>query len=128
MPIAAIAVVTSCVWPAGAAERFVTRDPLRAFVYERYARGDDYFINGTAGALLLRCALTPANAPYAGVALSESSIWGNRGGPWELFRRRSDGRFAYMGSRRLADLSCLQSCSAGEFLATGRCAWRAGWP
>ena len=113
--------------PGAAAEPFTTRDPLRAFVNAEYQRGEDYFIRGVRGTVLLRCTLTRPNAPYTGVAYSERSIWGNRGGPWELFRRRAAGQYEFAGTRWLSDLSCLQSCRSDDYLRNGRCHWQKGW-
>lgn len=107
---------------------FPTSDPLRAFVHEEYALGSDYFINGTGDTVLFRCLLPTAEHSFEGIALSERSIWGNRGGDWELFRKTADGSFAYVGTGRIADTACLESCQSREYLSTGRCTWRRGWP
>lgn len=106
---------------------FVTRDPLKAFVYEEYPLGDDYFIRGNRDTFVFRCILTPKQDRIDGVALSEISIWGQTG-PWEVFRRRSDGTFEYLGSRNVRDTSCLESCRTKEYVATGKCTWHRGWP
>ncbi len=112
---------------AALAKGIRTRDPLRAFVRGTYERGNDYFIHGTEDTTLLRCVLTKATDGLDGVALSELSIWGNHGGPWDIFRRTGDG-FVYDGTRELPDTSCLESCRSKEYLASGRCTWRHGWP
>lgn len=70
-------------------EEFQTHDPLKAFVYEEYPLGDDYFIKGNADTQLFRCILTKETDGLEGVALSEISIWGNRRGPWEIVRKDS---------------------------------------
>ena len=106
---------------------FRTTDPLRAFVHEEYPWGDDYFIHGTKDTILFRCVLTKKSDGLDGVALSEVSIWGNHGGPWEVFER-SGKQFVYRGSRELPNTACLESCPSKEYLASGRCQWTRGWP
>lgn len=110
------------------AEEFVTADPLRAFVYGEYPLGSDYFISGSSDTTILRCVLTTPQRPFAGIALSEISMWGNRTGPWEVFRTRPDGTFTYAETGYLADTSCLESCQSKEYLASGQCTWSRGWP
>lgn len=112
-----------------AAERvqFVTRDPLKAFVRGEYPWGDDYFIRGAEDTVVFRCLLDKKRDGVDGVALSEISIWG-RTGPWEIFRRRSDGAFGYVETRGVSDTSCLESCRTKEYLASGACKWSRGWP
>jgi hypothetical protein len=112
-----------------AAERgaFVTRDPLKAFVYEEYPLGDDYFIRGNQDTVVFRCLLTKKHDQMDGIALSEISIWGKTG-PWEVFRRSSDGAFEYVARAGVRDTSCLESCRTKEYLASGKCTWRRGWP
>jgi hypothetical protein len=65
------------------AAEFLTRDPLKAFVYSEYPLGDDYFIRAPRHRYL---SLSPNKGPASvrGVAPSEISIWGNRTGPWEV--------------------------------------------
>lgn len=111
--------------PAG---DFKTSDPLKAFVYEEYPWGDDYFINGNQDTYVFRCVLTGELESFAGVALSEISIWGNRTGPWEVFRKEPDGRFVYVKTKHYANTSCLESCRSKEYLSSGQCTWRRGWP
>ena len=114
---------------AGAADggrAFRTSDPLKAFVYEGYAWGDDYFIHGNQDTTLFRCVLVKKKDGFDGLALSEVSIWGNHGGPWEIFKKTRTG-FEYVGSREVRDTSCLESCRSKEYLATGRCDWHRGW-
>ncbi len=103
-------------------------DPLKAFVYGEYDLGDDYFIHGNGDTEIFRCALTEQTDGIDGVALSEISIWGNHGGPWELFRRKKDGGYVYVGTRRLTNPSCVETCRSKNYLASGRCAWQRGWP
>lgn len=122
--LAALAIATV----AAAAGPFQTSDPLRAFVHAEYPLGSDYFINGADDTELFRCLLPTREHPFEGIALSERTIWGNRGGDWELFRRVADADFAYAGTARIADTSCLESCRSKEYLATGRCTWKRGWP
>lgn len=113
---------------AAYAAEFVTRDPLKAFVHGEYPLGDDYFIRGAEDTVIFRCLLTKAQRPFQGVALSEISIWGNRTGPWEVFRKNADGTFVYVETRHFSDTSCLESCRSKEYLASGRCTWSRGWP
>ena len=114
---------------AAATERstFVTKDPLKAFIYEEYPLGSDYFVRGNKDTVVFRCILTRRNNQRDGVALSEISIWGKTG-PWEVFSRRSDGAFEYAGTRSVEDTSCLESCRTKEYLASGQCKWSRGWP
>jgi hypothetical protein len=111
-----------------AAGDFRTSDPLKAFVHEQYALGSDYFIKGKDDTVLFRCLLSKPQHSFEGIALSELSIWGNRGGEWEIFRRESDGSFVYVGTRRIEDTACLESCKSREYVSTGRCTWQRGWP
>jgi hypothetical protein len=106
---------------------FVTRDPLKAFVREEYPLGSDYFIHGREDTVVFRCVLDKKRDGVDGVALSEISIWG-RTGPWEIFRRRPDGAFAYVETRGVRDTSCLESCRTKDYLASGECKWSRGWP
>src|ERR1051325_2654898 len=108
-------------------EEFHTKDPLKAFVRGEYAWGDDYFIHGPKDTILFRCILNEKRDGVDGVALSEVSIWGNHGGPWEVFRKTANG-FVYTGSRTLPDPACLESCQSKEYLTSGRCRWQHGWP
>lgn len=110
------------------AAEFRTPDPLKAFVYNEYPLGDDYFIKGNQDTYIFRCVLPKEKGRSEGVALSEISIWGNRTGPWEIFRKGQDGRFVYIETKHLADTSCLESCRSKEYLASGQCAWQRGWP
>lgn len=109
------------------AAEFRTSDPLKAFIYSEYPLGDDYFITGTQDTHIFRCILTKGKDSFEGIALSEISIWGNRTGPWEIFRKDSGG-FVYVETAHRADTSCLESCRSKEYLATGRCTWQSGWP
>jgi hypothetical protein len=113
---------------ATAAGNFETADPLRAFVGEEYPLGSDYFIHGKGDTVLLRCVLAEPEYSFDGVALSEWSIWGNRGGDWEVFRKSSGAAFVYVGTWRLTNHACLESCPSKEFLSTGQCTWQRGWP
>jgi hypothetical protein len=108
-------------------DAFRTNDPLKAFVHGDYPWGDDYFIHGAQDTILFRCVLTKDRDGFDGVALSEVSIWGNHGGPWEVFKKTKKG-FVYAGSRELPDAACLESCRSQEYLASGRCRWQHGWP
>ncbi|MEW5864099.1 MAG: hypothetical protein AB1773_10985 [Pseudomonadota bacterium] len=113
--------------PCGA-EQFRTPDPLKAFVHGEYVLGSDYFVRGRAGTHIFRCALDPRRTGFEGLALSEISMWGNRTGPWKIFRRAADGDFVHEGTRHLDDTRCLESCASDEYFAAGRCSWRRGWP
>ena len=117
--------VTSTAVPAA---EFRTDDPLRAFVHGEYAPGSDYFIGGTTNTVLFRCALPTREHPFTGIALSEQSIWGNRGGDWGLFHGTSAGGYVYVGTGQIGDTGCLESCRSRDYLATGRCKWTKGWP
>jgi hypothetical protein len=111
-----------------AGSEFRTNDPLKAFVRGEYPPGDDYFINGSAETHLFRCALTKNTEGFQGVALSEISIWGNRTGPWEIFKQEDGGSFVYVGTKHLADTACLESCRSKDYLTSGQCRWQRGWP
>jgi len=107
---------------------FTTNDPVKAFVQREYPLGDDYFINGNEDTHILRCLLTTENQGFGEIALSELSIWGNRTGPWEIFKKQDDGKFVYVETRHLTDTSCTENCRTKEYLASGRCVWKHGWP
>jgi hypothetical protein len=107
---------------------FRTHDPLKAFVYEEYPLGDDYFIHGNDDTYIFRCVLMKRTEGFEGIALSEISIWGNHGGPWEVFRKEGSGGYFYIGTKGLATTSCLESCRSKDYLATGQCRWQRGWP
>jgi hypothetical protein len=116
----------SAVAPARATE-FQTSDPLKAFVRGEYRLGSDYFIHGKDNTVLFRCILTKPEFAFEGIALSEYSIWGNHGGDWEIFRKRSSGAFVYVGTKYLENCASLESCRSSEYLASGRCTWQRGW-
>jgi hypothetical protein len=77
-----------------------TADPLKAFVFDQYPRGSDYFINGSRETTLFRCVADFNHDGRLDIALSEKSIWGNRTGPFEVFVQAPNGRFRYA---RMAD-------------------------
>jgi len=108
-------------------QTFRTSDPLKAFVHGDYPWGDDFFIHGNEDTTLFRCALVKERDGVDGLALSEVSIWGNHGGPWEIFRK-SGKSFEYVGPGAVRDTSGLESCRSKDYLASGRCRWRRGWP
>jgi hypothetical protein len=119
--------------PAQAQEPFDTSDPLRAFVYEQYPRGSDYFIHGYHDTTVYRCRADFNRDGRTDIALSEKSIQGNRTGPFEIFVRDNDGDYNY---QRTADYESelkalcagrIESCASGVYLTSGRCPWRAGW-
>ncbi len=109
-------------------DQFITSDPVRAFVNNEYPLGDDYFINGSKDTHILRCLLTKEKNGFNGIALSELSIWGNRTGPWEIFKKQDDGKFVYAETKHLADTSCIANCRTKEYLFSGQCMWKPGWP
>src|SRR5262249_61967306 len=79
---------------------FRTSDPLKAFVDGAYAWGDDYFIHGNQDTTLFRCVLVKERDGFDGLAFSEVSIWGNHGGPWDLFRKIGK-EFGDVGTREV---------------------------
>ena len=81
-------------------EGVLIANPLEAFVYGKYDLGDEYFISGNQNTFIFRCVLTEGQNGIDGIALSEISIWGNHGGPWEIFRKKKSGSFAYVGTRK----------------------------
>ena len=116
-----------------AQEPFDTSDPLRAFIYEQYPRGNDYFIHGYRNTTVYRCLADFNRDGRVDIALSEKSILGNRTGPFEIFVRDSDGDYNYQHTADYAsELKTLcagriESCASGVYLTSGRCPWRAGW-
>lgn len=121
------------VGPVHAQEPFDTSDPLRAFVYEQYPRGSDYFIHGYGHTRVYRCRADFNRDGRTDVALSEKSILGKRTGPFEIFVQDIDGDYGYQGtadySSELMSLCAgrVESCASGVYLSSGRCPWRAGW-
>ena len=107
---------------------FSTPDPLKAFVRGEYPLGDDYFIAGVNDTVIFRCVLTKAQRQFEGVAFSEISIWGNRSGPWEVFRKNADDSFSYVETAQFGDTACLESCRSAEYNLSGVCRWVPGWP
>ncbi len=110
-----------------------TADPLKAFVFEQYARGSDYFINGSSNTVLFRCVADFNHDGRPDIALSEKSIWGNRTGPVEIFVREANGRFRYLhtvdyeSNLKTVCGARLESCASSEYLSSGRCQWKKGW-
>jgi hypothetical protein len=109
-------------------DQFRTNDPLKSFVNQEYALGDDYFIHGNRDTYLFRCILSEKTDALDGIALSEISIWGNHGGPWEIFRKTGMGDYVYTGTQAVANTSCLEWCPSKEYLSSGQCKWQRGWP
>lgn len=107
---------------------FRTTNPLKAFIYSEYPLGSDYFIKGTGDTYVFQCIMTKEKDGFEGIALSEISIWGNRNGPWEMFRKERGESFIYSGTKELSDTACLASCRSKDYLASGRCQWQHGWP
>lgn len=110
-----------------------TADPLKAFVFDEYPRGSDYFLHGTRDTVFFRCVADLDRDGQPDLALSERSIWGNRTGPFEIFVRTPNGRYRY---GRTADYeselkpACatqLESCSSNEYLSSGTCQWKKGF-
>ena len=97
--------------PSARGQGVLVADPLEAFVYGKYELGEDYFISGNQNTYIFRCVLTKKRNGIEGVALSEISIWGNHGGPWEIFRSKKD-RFVYVGTKSLTDTACLEACQS----------------
>lgn len=110
-----------------------TADPLKAFVFDQYPRGSDYFINGSRETTLFRCVADFNHDGRLDIALSEKSIWGNRTGPFEVFVQAPNGRFRYARTADYeSDLKAmcgtqLESCSSNEYLSSGKCQWNRGW-
>jgi hypothetical protein len=107
--------------PAARSEGVLISDPVEAFIYGKYQLGDDYFINGNQNTYVFRCVLIKKKNGIQGIALSEISIWGNHGGPWEIFRSNKTGGFVYVGTKSLTDTACLEACRSKDYLATGHC-------
>ena len=105
-----------------------TKDPLKAFIKEEYPWGSDYFIYGNADTYVFRCVMQAKGDEPQSIALSEVSIWGNHGGPWEVFVRTFKGDYRYDGNREVSNSSCVEWCGTKQYLATGRCSWQRGFP
>jgi hypothetical protein len=119
--------------PAQAESLIETTDPLRAFIYEQYPRGSDYFIHGYRDTTVYRCVADFDQDGRIDIALSEKSILGNRTGPFEIFVQQMNGDYGY---QRTVDYESelkavcagrIESCAAGTYLTSGKCPWRAGW-
>jgi len=123
-----VCVLTILIADSAQGEQFRTNNPLKAFVNQEYPWGDDYFIHGTRDTYLFRCILTRTTDGFDGIALSEISIWGNHGGPWEIFRKSEKGDYVYTGTEAIVNTSCLERCQSKEYLSSGQCKWQRGWP
>ena len=123
-----VCVLTILIADSAQGEQFRTYNPLKAFVNQEYPWGDDYFIHGTRDTYLFRCILTRTTDGFDGIALSEISIWGNHGGPWEIFRKSEKGDYVYTGTEAIVNTSCLERCQSKEYLSSGQCKWQRGWP
>lgn len=116
-----------------AATPFETADPLKAFVFEEYLLGNDYFIDGRSNTVLIRCIADFDGDGRRDIAVSEKSIWGNRTGPFEIFIQTSNGQFRYQHTRDyVSELKSvcearLESCRSEVYLASGHCEWTKGW-
>jgi hypothetical protein len=108
--------------------QFQTNDPLKAFVHSKFQLGNDYFIHGKKDTYIFRCTLTKRTYEFEGIALSEISIWGNRTGPWEVFKKQKNGKFIYVETEYITETACLERCRSKEYLTSGRCKWERGWP
>lgn len=108
---------------AGVADagEFETPDPLRVFVYAEYVLGDGYFIHGVQDTILFRCNLTKDLESFEGVAFSEMSNWGDRTGPWEVFRKQPNGKYVYVTTKHYPIASCLEWCLSKDYLSSGQC-------
>jgi hypothetical protein len=132
--VALLFVVAAASGSAGAQARTDTTDPLKAFVFDEYPRGNDYFVNGTRDTTLIRCRADFNGDGRPDVALSEKSIWGNRTGPFEVFVSVPGGLSRYTRTADYAsDLKSvcaprLESCSSRDYLSSGTCRWRKGVP
>jgi len=105
-----VCVLTILIADSAEGEQFRTNNPLKAFVTQEYPWGDDYFIHGTRDTYLFRCILTRKTDGFDGIALSEISIWGNHGGPWEIFRKSEKGDYVYTGTEAIVNTACLERC------------------
>jgi len=130
--IIAVLALAATADPVSAMAAIETDDPLKAFVFDQYPRGSDYFIKGNRDTILFRCVADFNGDARSDITLSEQSIWGNRTGPCEIFTQEPNGRFRYL---RAADYesdlkarcgTLLESCSAKEYLSSGKCTWQKG--
>jgi hypothetical protein len=119
-------VLTILIADSAQGEQFRTNNPLKAFVNQEYPWGDDYFIHGTRDTYLFRCILTRTTDGFDGIALSEISIWGNHGGPWEIFRKSEKGDYVYTGTEAIVNTACLERCQSKDYLSSGQCKWQRG--
>ncbi|HET8532151.1 MAG TPA: hypothetical protein VFO08_13455 [Methylomirabilota bacterium] len=92
---AAALLVISMAMPA-AGERLA--DPTRAFVEGYDPSGNDFLANVPERTVLLRIRADFDNDGVDGLALSDSSTWGNAGGQWLLFRGQPDQSYVYWGT------------------------------
>jgi hypothetical protein len=126
-------IITLATGSVQAQEPFDTSDPLRAFVYEQYPRGSDYFIHGYRHTTVYRCRADFDGDGRVDVALSERSILGKRTGPFEIFLRDKDGVYSYWQTAdyeselKILCAGRIESCDSRVYLTSGRCPWRAGW-
>ena len=114
-------------------EIIITTDPLKAFVYEEYSLGNDYFIHGKGNTILFRCVADFNQDGRLDMAISEKSIWGNRTGPFEIFVLDERGRFTYLHTvdyetkLKAICASKIESCSSNEYLSSRACKWKKGF-
>lgn len=116
-------------------EAFVTTDPLKAFMYEEYPLGSDYFIHGKKNTILFRCVADFNQDGRLDIAISEKSIWGNRTGPLEIFVLEESDKYTYLHTvdyeyeTRLKAIcgSKIESCSSDKYLSFGECNWKKGF-
>jgi hypothetical protein len=100
---------------AAAGERFA--NPIREFVNGYDPSQNDFFANTPERTVLLRIREDFDGDGVADLALSESSTWGNAGGPWLLFRGDARGDFTYWGMVFFSPGSAAIGPVAGELSA-----------
>jgi len=72
-------------------------DPVRSFVGGFNPTDQDFFARSPQQTVLLRMRLDLDGDGRVDLALSESSVFGNGGGPWLLFRRLPRSGYRYLG-------------------------------
>ncbi|HEY9014213.1 MAG TPA: hypothetical protein VIM84_04010, partial [Gemmatimonadales bacterium] len=83
--------------PAMAAQSPAVADPVRSFVQGFNPTDEDFFARSPQETILLRMRLDLDGDGQSDLALSESSVIGNGGGPWLVFRRSSTSGYRYVG-------------------------------
>ncbi len=113
-----LAILTAAASPA--AERFA--DPTREFVEGYDPSQSDFFANTPERTVLLRIRDDFDGDCVVDLALSESSTWGNAGGPWLLFRGDRAGGYVYWGALLFSPGSVAIGPPPGELTAYVRVA------